>query len=412
MSPKELRLTFVSSYPPRECGIATFTQDLLLHIIHNDHAIKCDVYAIDPSHESHIYGCLSPLLYPRSKVHGIIKDKDPISFFEAARKLNLTNVDVVNIQHEFGLYGGIWGSNIIDFMEALDKPIVTTLHTVLSDPPKIAQSITKRIYDLSDSVVVSANIGKDILNKAYGLDSEKIAVIPHGVPDVPFISTNRPKKKLSLEKQFVLSTFGLIHPAKGVEFVLEALPKIISDNPDVDVRYLVVGETHPNIVKRSGEKYREQLKAMVKDLNLDKNVAFIDRYLTNREMIVYFLASDMCILPYLGKDQISSGVLSQAIGCGKTIISTPFLHAEEALSEGRGTLVDFKDSYDIAVNASKLIRDSSLRREMEIKTYTYGRSITWNEIAHKYTELFNTYLMRQEYTKTNLKQDKSDIDVI
>jgi glycosyltransferase involved in cell wall biosynthesis len=244
------------------------------------------------------------------------------------------------------------------------------------------------------------------------LDRKKIAVIPHGVPDIPFISTKRPKKQLSLEKQFVLSTFGLIHPAKGVEFVLEALPKIMSDNPDIDVRYLIVGETHPNIIKNSGEHYRERLKEMVKDLKLDKNVIFINRYLTNREMIVYFLASDICILPYLGRDQISSGVLSQAIGCGKTIISTPFLHAEETLSEGRGTLVDFKDSYDIARNASKLIRNSALRREMEIRTYTYGRSITWNEIARKYIELFNNYFTRNEYTRTNLTQDKSDIDVI
>lgn len=197
-----------------------------------------------------------------------------------------------------------------------------------------------------------------------------------------------------------------------MEFVLEALPKIISDNPDIDVRYLVVGETHPNIVKSSGEHYRERLKEMVKDLKLNKNVIFIDRYLTNREMIVYFLASDICILPYLGRDQISSGVLSQAIGCGKTIISTPFLHAEETLAEGRGTLVHFEDSYDIARNVSKLIRNSALRREMEIRTYTYGRSITWNEIARKYIELFNNYVTRNLYTKTNLKQDKSDIDVI
>jgi len=412
MSPQQLRITFVSSYPPRECGIATFTQDLLLHIVHNDLAIKCDVCAIDPSHESHAYGCLSPLLYPRSRVRCTIKDKDPISFFEAARKLNLTNVDVVNIQHEFGLYGGVWGSNILDFMETLDKPIITTLHTVFSDPPKIAQTITKRIYDLSDSIVISANIGKNILNQTYRLDGKKIVVIPHGVPDIPFISTKRPKKQLSLEKQFVLSTFGLIHPAKGVEFVLEALPKIISDNPDIDIRYLVVGETHPNIVKSTGEHYRERLKEMVKDLKLDKNVIFIERYLTNREMIVYFLASDICVLPYLGRDQISSGVLSQAIGCGKTIMSTPFLHAEETLAEGRGALVHFKDSYDIARNASKLIRNSALRREMEIRTYTYGRSITWNEIARKYIELFNNYVTGNQYTKTNLTQDKSDIDVV
>jgi glycosyltransferase involved in cell wall biosynthesis len=413
MSPERLKITFVSSYPPRQCGIATFTQDLLLHLIHNNPAIKCDVYVIDPSHENNAYGCLTPLLYSRSKVHCTIKDKDPISFFEAARKLNLTNVDVVSIQHEFGLYGGIWGSNILDFMEELDKPIITTLHTVLSDPPKIAKSITERLYNLSGRIVVSANIGRDILNQAYGFAKGKIDVIPHGVPDVPFINTKRPKKKLSLENQFVLSTFGLIHPAKGVDYVIEALPKIISDNPDADIRYLVVGETHPNIIKRSGESFREHLKEMVADLKLDKNVIFIDRYLTNRELILYFLATDICILPYLGKDQISSGVLSQAIGCGKMIISTPYLHATEALSDGRGILTDFKDSYDIAQKTSMLIQDGELRRKMEARTYTYGRSITWSEIARRYQKLFEHYLIRQGYPNaTTIKLDKSDIDII
>jgi glycosyltransferase involved in cell wall biosynthesis len=412
MSPERLQITFVSSYPPRECGIATFTQDLLLHVIRNNPAIKCDVYAIDPSHENNAYGCLSPLLYSRSKVRCTIKDKDPISFFEAARKLNLTSVDVVSIQHEFGLYGGICGSNILDFMEELDKPIITTLHTVLSDPPEIVKSITEKLYNLSDRIVVSANIGREYLNTAYGLAKKKIDVIPHGVPDVPFISTKRPKKKLSLENQFVLSTFGLIHPAKGVDYIIEALPKIISNNPNADIRYLVVGETHPNVVKHSGESYREHLQEMITDLKLDKNVIFIDRYLTNRELIAYFLATDICILPYSGKDQISSGVLSQAIGCGKAIISTPFLHATEALSDGRGILVDFKDSYDIANKTSMLIQDGELRREMEAKTYTYGRSITWNEIARRYRKLFENYSVRQRYSDTTLKLDKSDIDVV
>ncbi len=412
MSPERSHITFVSSYPPRECGIATFTQDLLLHLIRNNPTIKCDVYAIDPSHENNAYGCLSPLLYSRSKVCCVIKDKDPISFFEAARKLNLTSVDVVNIQHEFGLYGGIWGSNILDFMEELHKPIITTFHTVLSDPPEIVKSITEKLYNLSDRVIVSANIGRELLNQTYGLAKKKIDVIPHGVPDVPYISTKRPKKKLSLENQFVLSTFGLLHPAKGVDYVIEALPKIVSDNPDVDIRYLVVGETHPNVIKHSGDSYREHLEEMVTDLKLDKNVIFVNRYLTNRELILYFLATDICILPYLGKDQISSGVLSQAIGCGKTIISTPYLHATEALSEGRGILIDFKDSFDIASKTSMLIQDGTLRKEIETRTYTYARSITWKKVAQQYGQLFENYFVRHGYPNTTFKVDKSDIDVI
>jgi glycosyltransferase involved in cell wall biosynthesis len=173
-----------------------------------------------------------------------------------------------------------------------------------------------------------------------------------------------------------------------------------------------VGETHPNIVKHGGESYRQRLEEMVTDLKLEKNVIFVDRYLTNKELIVYLLATDICILPYLGKDQISSGVLSQAIGCGKTIISTPFLHATEALSKGKGTLVDFKDSFDIANKTSMLIQDEELRREMEARTYTYGRSITWNEIAHQYGRLFEDYFVRHGYPKTTLKLDRSDIDVI
>jgi glycosyltransferase involved in cell wall biosynthesis len=412
MSPERSHITFVSSYPPRECGIATFTQDLLLHLIRNNPAIKCDVCAIDPSHENNAYGCLSPLLYSRSKVCCTIKDKDPISFFEAARKLNLMSVDVVNIQHEFGLYGGIWGSNILDFMEEFHKPIITTLHTVLSDPTEIVKSITEKLYNLSDRVIVSANIGRELLNHTYGLAKKKIDVIPHGVPDVPFISTKRPKKKLSLENQFVLSTFGLLHPAKGVDYVIGALPKIISDNPDVDIRYLVVGETHPNVIKHSGDSYREHLEEMVTDLKLDKNVIFVDRYLTNRELILYFLATDICILPYLGKDQISSGVLSQAIGCGKTIISTPYLHATEALSEGRGILIDFKDSFDIASKTSMLIQDGTLRKEIETRIYTYARSITWKKVAQQYGQLFENYFVRHGYPNTTFKADKSDIDII
>ncbi len=407
-----LSVMFVSTYPPRECGIATFTQDLLLNIVSEDPGIKANVCAIDPSKDESAYGCLSPLLYPKSRVSHVIKDTDPISFVEAALRINATRFGVINIQHEYGLYGGNWGSNILEFMEALEKPIITTLHTVLPKPPSEAKAITREIYSLSDSVVVPAHVGADILEDGYGLDHSKITVIPHGVPDVPFISTEQPKKKLGLSRRFVLATFGLLHPAKGIEFVLEALPRVIAANPDKNITDLVVGETHPNIVKNAGERYRERLKDIVTAQKLEANVQFVDRYLTNRNLILHFLATDICVLPYLGRDQISSGVLSQAIGCGKAIISTPYLHAQDALSDERGLLVNFEDAEDLSEKINMLLQNNSLRREMEIRTYMYGRSITWKEVARKYIQLCNSHFLTRPNDRSASESDKSNADVL
>ncbi len=407
-----LSVMFVSTYPPRECGIATFTQDLLLNIVSEDPAIKANVCAIDPSKDESAYGCLSPLMYPKSKVAFVIKDTDPISFVEAAHKINATRFGVINIQHEYGLYGGNWGSNIIEFMEVLEKPIITTFHTILPKPPSEARAITREIYNLSDSVVVPAHIGADILDSAYGLGGTKITVIPHGVPDVPFISTEQPKRKLGLARRFVLATFGLLHPAKGIEYVLEALPLVIAANPNVNISYLIVGETHPNIVKNDGERYRERLKDIVRSKRLEAHVQFVDRYLTNRNLILHFLATDICVLPYLGRDQISSGVLSQAIGCGKAIIATPYLHAQDALSDERGLLVRFEDPVDLSEKINVLIQNDGLRKEMEIRTYMFGRSITWKEVARKYIQLCNFHFMKRPYDKSEAGLGKGDVDVL
>jgi len=401
---------FVSTYPPRECGIATFTQDLLLNIISEDPGIKANVCAIDPGKDESAYGCLSPLIYPKSRVLHVIKDTDPISFVEAAHRINATRFGITNIQHEYGLYGGAWGSNIIEFMEVLEKPIITTLHTILPNPPSKARAVTREICNLSDSVVVHAQVGADILQDAYDLDESKITVIPHGVPDVPFISTEQPKRKLGLSRRFVLATFGLLHPAKGIEFVLEALPSLIDANPRVNIMFLVVGETHPNIVKNDGERYRERLKDIVTTQKLDNHVKFVDRYLTNKNLILHFLAADVCILPYLGRDQISSGVLSQAIGCGKAIVSTPYLHAQEALSDERGLLVNFEDSKDLVEKIGLLVQNDGLRKEMEIRTYMYGRSITWREVARKYIQLCTYHSMKRPYDRSAPESDKGNVD--
>jgi glycosyltransferase involved in cell wall biosynthesis len=407
-----LGLTFVSTFPPRECGIATFTQDLLFNLINENPEIKANVCAIDGNKDSSAYGCLSPLIYPKSRVAYIIKDTDQISFVEAAQKINASRTDVVNIQHEYGLYGGSWGRYILDFMDVLEKPIVTTLHTVMPKPPEEAKAVMREIYRMSAEVVVPGHVGVDILNKAYDLMPEKVRVIPHGVPDVPFISSERPKKKLGFSRRFVLGSFGLLHPAKGIEFVLEALPKVIADNPAINVLYLIVGETHPNVVKNEGESYRARLKELIANLDLEQNVKFVDKYLTNRNLILHFLATDICVMPYLSRDQIVSGVLSQAVGCGKAIIATPYLHALDALADERGVILESGSSDEIAEAITMLMRNDHLRREMEIRTYMYGRSITWKEVARKYKELFSTHVVKRGYSKTDFPTSKRDTGVL
>jgi glycosyltransferase involved in cell wall biosynthesis len=407
-----LGLTFVSTFPPRECGIATFTQDLLFNLINENPEIKANVCAIDGNKDSSAYGCLSPLIYPKSRVAYIIKDTDQISFVEAAQKINASRTDVVNIQHEYGLYGGSWGRYILDFMDVLEKPIVTTLHTVMPKPPEEAKAVMREIYRLSAEVVVPGHVGVDILNKAYDLRPEKVRVIPHGVPDVPFISSERPKKKLGFSRRFVLGSFGLLHPAKGIEFVLEALPKVIADNPAINVLYLIVGETHPNVVKNEGESYRARLKELIANLDLEQNVKFVDKYLTNRNLILHFLATDICVMPYLSRDQIVSGVLSQAVGCGKAIIATPYLHALDALADERGVILESGSSDEIAEAITMLMRNDHLRREIEIRTYMYGRSITWKEVARKYKELFSTHVVKRGYSKTDSPTSKRDTGVL
>jgi len=401
-------LTFVSTFPPRECGIATFTQDLLFNLINENPEIKANVCAIDANKDSSAYGCLSPLIYPKARVAYVIKDTDPISFVEAAHKINASRTDVVNIQHEYGLYGGSWGRYILDFMDVLEKPIVTTLHTVLPKPPEEAKVVTREIYHLSAEVVVPGHVGVDILKNAFGVGPDKVKVIPHGVPDVPFISTERPKKKLGFSHRFVLGSFGLLHPAKGIEYVLEALPKVIADNPAMNVVYLVVGETHPNVIKNEGESYRARLKEIIANLELTDNVKFVDRYLTNRNLILHFLATDICVLPYLARDQIVSGVLSQAVGCGKAIIATPYLHALDALADERGVILESNSPYEIAEAITTLMRNDRLRREMEIRTYMYGRSITWKEVAKRYKEVFTKHYIKRGYSKTDFPTYKRD----
>jgi len=327
-----------------------------------------------------------------SKTFSIIKDCNPASYVATARKINESKIDVVNIQHEFGLYKGDFGDYILEFMESVRKPVVTTFHTVLPNPPAGMKKVVKEIYELSDRITVSARAGIDILRDTFGLDKRKLTIVPHGVPDVPFVDTGWAKRHLGLSGKFVIGSYGLINPDKGIEYVLEALPAVIARNPDKQILYMIVGEPHPGLDQRLRTEYKEKLEGLVNGLGLERNVLFVNRYLPNRDMIRHFLATDVCAVANMKADQISSGVLSQAIGCGKSIVATGFAHAAEALSNGRGIFVDFGDSEDIAQKLNLLIQDDDLRNRVSRNVYAYGRSITWDKIAHKYLDIF-THVM-------------------
>jgi polysaccharide biosynthesis protein PslF len=392
-----LSLNFVSSFPPRECGIATFTNDLTASIskVANNVTWKVNVVQecknlflsnVSLRKQAEQLSKKEFVLNKRfnSKIFNIIKDCDVESYITAANLINSSKIDVVNIQHEFGLYRGDFGNYILEFMCRVKKPIVTTLHTILPHPPPEMRDVVKDIYALSDRVVTSANAGIELLNKTYGLDKKKLTLIPHGVPAVPFIETPLPKQRLGLSGKFVIASYGLINPDKGIETVIEALPSIIDANPNKEIIYMVVGEPHPALDEKVRQRYKDKLDRLVNSLGLANNVVFVPRYLPNREMIAHFLATDVCAVANTNPDQISSGVLSQAIGCGKSIVATEFAHAAEVLSYGRGMLVKFDCPEDIAEKINLLIGDDELRNAMSREVYKYAQSITWDRIARRY----------------------------
>lgn len=397
-----MRINFVSSFPPRECGIATFTYDLAANISSITHNVTWSVSVIQECKKLFLSNTplrtqaaqLSKKEFVRSKrfvskTFNVIKDCNIDSYVAAAYKINNSKIDVVNLQHEFGLYKGDFGSYILEFMRLVSKPIVTTLHTVLPNPPLGMRNVVRDIYALSDRVTVSANAGIELLRNTYGLNKKKLTLIPHGVPAVPFVDTTLPKKRLRLSGKLVIASYGLINPDKGIENVIAALPSVIKANPNQDITYMVVGEPHPALDQKVRQRYREKLDSLVKRLGLTRNVVFVERYLSNREMIAHFLATDICAVTNMNPNQISSGVLSQAMGCGKSIIATEFAHAAEALSNGRGFLVKFDCPEDLAEKINLLISDNGLRNATSRQVYEYAQSITWNKIARRYLDIFS-----------------------
>lgn len=379
--PKNPSILYMSSFPPRECGIATFTQRLTNAITKEFNPdIKTKILAIN-SNGTSIYN------YPR-KVTKQINETEIEDYIDRANEINKSaDIKLVNIQHEYGLFGGEQGEYLIPFLEIIKKPVVVTMHTVLPRPDEKMKKVAKIIADKSSGVVVMNNIAKNILHKTYGIKANKITVIPHGVFHVAFPSKSKAKKKLNLSGRTIISTFGMISCDKGIEYAIEALPEVVKEHPDV--LYLIIGATHPQVLKEDGERYRNQLKKLIVKHKLQNHVKFYNKYLEEKEVIDFLKATDIYVYPMLSRQQSSSGSLSDAMSCACPTIATASQYAKSVINHERGILVKFKNSNEIKKAMFDLLADNKMRKEMSKNTYFYTRFMTWQNVALSYFEMFN-----------------------
>ncbi len=375
------RMLFLGSYPPRECGIATFTKDVV------------DSYDQRFGGHSEIVSIEEPGAprrdYPPAVVANLIQN-DRESYRRIAEFINAHSCDAVNVQHEYGLFGGENGEWIVDLIALVRKPVTVSLHTVLPEPSPDHLRVVRTICATASAVVVLSATGKDILIERYAIDAKKVHVIHHGVPDVPFRDTVAAKTMLGLRDRQVVSTFGLINRGKGLEYAIEAMRSVATAHSDA--LYLILGETHPVVRRNEGEVYRESLEKLVAEYGLEDNVRLIDRYLGFDELVQYLQATDIYLTPYLNPVQIVSGTLAYAVGLGKAVVSTPYLYAEELLAHGRGFLVQFRDAASIANTMNSLFDDRDLRASTERRAYRFGRQMTWPHVAQEYGTLFASLL--------------------
>ena len=375
--PLPTRIAFVGNHSPRECGIATFTTDLCaaLAIEYGEERL----FAIPVNDPDSNYD------YPK-RVRLELAQEDVASYERAADFLNFNGNDLVCLQHEYGIYGGNAGRHILTLLRKLKMPIVTTLHTVLREPDANQKMVLDEIARLSDRMVVMSDLAAQLLNEVYAIPREKIDVIPHGVPDLPFMDPNYFKDKFGTEGKFVLLTFGLLSPNKGIENVIQALPAILAKQPNVV--YIVSGVTHPHIRRQEGERYREELQALAEQLGVSDHVIFNNRFVSAEELIEHVGAADIYITPYRHEAQAVSGTLAIALGAGKAIVSTPYWHAKELLAQERGVIVPFEDPGAIAEAVLALLENPAGRHAMRKRAYLYSRGTTWAKTAHAYMASF------------------------
>ena len=371
------RIAVVGNHLPRQCGIATFTTDLCDSIVDEFGTAGVFVVAINDSDARYEY--------PARVRLEITQDELP-SYRAAADFLNSSGVDVVSLQHEYGIYGGEAGSYVLELLNHLKMPVVTTLHTILRAPDAAQRAVMQEIGRRAERLIVMSEHSSRLLRFVFGVPVEKIEVVPHGIPDLPFADSDAYKELFSISGKTVMLTFGLLSPNKGFENVIRALPRILSRHSDVI--YIIAGATHPHVKLREGDRYRVQLEALARELGVEKSVVFHNRFFAPQEMASLVGAADIYITPYCHEAQAVSGTLAFALGAGKAIISTPYWHAVELLNDGRGMLVPFDDTGAIAAAAIGLLEDDAACRAMRRLAYLYGRDMVWNQVAHSYMRAF------------------------
>lgn len=370
-------MAFLGNHVPRLCGIATFTRDLCEAV--SAAAPEADCYAVAVNDRQGGYD------YPE-RVRFELEEKNIHSYRRAADYLNFNNADVLCVQHEFGIYGGTAGSHLLALLKEVRMPVVTTLHTILSEPNATQRQVMDEISRRSDRLVVMAQKGAEILRGVYAVPESKIDIIPHGIPDVPFTDSALSKEQFGVEGRTVLLTFGLIGPGKGIEHVIEALPEIVRAHPEVV--YLVLGATHPHLVAREGERYRLSLEWLAEERGVKDHVIFYNRFVTPEDLKEFVSATDIYLTPYLNQAQITSGTLAQVFGAGKAVISTPYWHAQELLADGRGILVPFAQPAAIAAAVGEYLDRPDVMQRTREMAWNAGREMIWPAVARRYIECF------------------------